>query len=193
MGWQSVSIPIAGRKAVGPHTVRVRFDIEVFSSSADTSPGRTQAFRDYPLTVVGSAEPLVQAVEDEGLRKQVVSALRPTVMRQRGTMSGGVSMWARPIAAPNSSPANAGAIVGGSWSIFIEVEGVRLPAGKFKFGWRAAGDIFQASVWENPGKMPDNATQCRVVLVPDERFGAQREAIGMMPSGEIVIDDVPIN
>jgi hypothetical protein len=175
--------------------VRVHFDIEVFDGPADVAPGRAKAFRDYTVEVVASGAPLVTFVDDEALRKQIASLLNVAVMSQRGGFSAGVSITAKGGAEqPNVSVAleKAGGRVGGAWSMFIEADGVRLPVGKFKIGWRSKTDLFQASAWMSTPKLPAGATQCRLILVPDERYAAEREAIDLMPAGEIVFEDVAI-
>ncbi len=192
--WQLAAVPIVGTTAIGKHTVRVHFVVEAYLGRTDTAPGRAEGFRDYTVEVMAPDKPLVTLVDDVALKKQIASQLQVVVMGSKGGISSGVSVTVRGGSAmpkPAAPTVGRGVRVGGAWNVYLEAEGERVPLGKYKVGWRSDSDVFQAT-WGLAPKLPPGASHCRVIFVPNERYAAARDALDLMPEGEIVIEDVPI-
>lgn len=187
-----VAVPVQPSLSVGKHTVRLHFCVDVFKGMGDKAPGRAAAWRDYPVEVVASDGALVTLADDPGFRNAVAERLAPSVVRTPGGVAWQVSVKPGVTVPPLPPGATVQSRIGGAWDVVVEINGKRQTPGKAKVVWDASGSVYPSSFYGPNLRLPAEAETCRVILVPNERFAAQRGAVDVMPAGEIVFEDVLI-
>lgn len=186
------AVPMQPELPVGRHTVRLHFCIEVFRGAGDRNPGVVQASRDYDIEVLAKDEPLVRQFDDASLRRALTQMVQPDASRFRGSY--GWSIGQGVTALPKDVlPLAASERVGGAWDVVFEVQGEEpQTVGRLKVSWKnGIPHVFTA--YDSKLRLPAGVATVKVVLVPNGAFAAERDAIDVMPAGEIVYEDVPVN
>jgi hypothetical protein len=187
------AVPAQPRLAIGRHRVTLEYEVEACNGLGDASPTGVSVSRTYDLEVVLPDAPLVELIDDSRLKRQIIAELTPYVTR--AVTPGVVPMCQIGLRSESVVPkrpeslSRKSATLGGAWTVLIDFDGAVEPVGTFRVGWRADGTRFAASAPQR-AKIPADSHKCRVILRPCESLAVTREAIDVMPAGDIVFDDV---
>ncbi|HYD01025.1 MAG TPA: hypothetical protein VEB22_07340 [Phycisphaerales bacterium] len=174
--------------SLGKHTVRLRWSVEVYHGPTDAAPGRTTAWSVNQVEGIKEGAPLVRLVQDEAFKRDLTTLLEARLFSTPG--GGGWSVLTRTSSSPFQRPAGVEPAerYGGAWDVFFDINGERQHVGKIKLLGGTESPVPPMTFHIRNVTVPGQITTCRAVLVPDERFAADRTALDVMPEGEILLD-----